>query len=138
MNEDGHITFENGGPVPSVDFDRGDIDALLEKNSGAIGQNLFATAGLLAALDFRLSARQIVIVLPAGGSAAPLLDLFRAHWREHFILSVISGENTLPETHPAHGKAAIAGKATAYVCRGATCSLPITAPAGLSQALAMG
>jgi hypothetical protein len=25
----------------------------------------------------------------------------------------------------------------AYVCRGATCSLPITAPAGLSQALAM-
>jgi uncharacterized protein YyaL (SSP411 family) len=89
----------------------------------------------LSALDLRLSARQIVIVLPEGGSAAPLLDLFRAHSREHFILSVISGENTLPVTHPAHGKAAIAGKATAYVCRGETCSLPVTEPADLENLL---
>jgi hypothetical protein len=114
---------------------RREVDALLEKNSGAIGQNLFATTGLLSALDLRLSARQIVIVLPEGGSAAPLLDLFRAHWREHFILSVISGENTLPVTHPAHGKAAIAGKTTAYVCRGETCSLPVTEPADLENLL---
>ena len=38
----------------------------------------------------------------------------------------------------AAGKTQANGQATAYVCRGATCSLPITAAAGLSQALAMG
>jgi uncharacterized protein YyaL (SSP411 family) len=114
---------------------RNEVDALLEKNSGAIGQNLFAAAGLLAALDLRLTARQIVVVLPKNGSAAPLLEALRIHWREHFILSVIAGENRLPPTHPAHGKKAIEGRATAYVCCGETCSLPVTEPADLVRLL---
>jgi uncharacterized protein YyaL (SSP411 family) len=105
---------------------RNEVDALLEKNSGAIGQNLFASAGLLAALDLRFTARQIVIVAPTGVSAAPLLEALRTHWRENFILSVIVGVNTLPSPHPAHGKTVIEGRATAYVCGAETCSLPVT------------
>jgi uncharacterized protein YyaL (SSP411 family) len=105
---------------------RHEVDSLLEKNSGAIGENLFAAAGLLSALDLRVSARQIVIVVPEGGDANPLLTRLRAHWREHFMLAVLSRTDRLPPTHPAHGKTAIEGRVTAYVCRGETCSLPVT------------
>jgi uncharacterized protein YyaL (SSP411 family) len=114
---------------------RDEVDTLLEKNSGAIGQNLFAAAGLLAALDLRLSALQIVIAVPEDGNARPLLDTLRAHWREHFVLLVLSGTDQLPTTHPAGGKTAIGGKATAYVCRGEVCSLPVTEPRDLLNLL---
>jgi uncharacterized protein YyaL (SSP411 family) len=114
---------------------RQEVDALLDKNSGAIGQNLFATAGLLAALDLRLTASQLVIIVPEGADTAPLLDALHTHWREDLILSVIAGQNQLPATHPAHGKTAIAGRATAYLCRGETCSLPVTEPDALIRLL---
>jgi uncharacterized protein YyaL (SSP411 family) len=39
-------------------------------------------------------------------------------------------------SHPAAAKGPIDGKATAYVCRGPTCSLPLTDPAELGRALA--
>jgi hypothetical protein len=45
-------------------------------------------------------------------------------------------QNHLPEGHPAHGKTRKDGRATAYVCRGPVCSLPITDPAELAVALA--
>jgi len=108
-----------------------EVDALLEKNSGAIGENLFATTGLLAALDLRLTATQIVLIAPSVQQAKPLVDVLRENWREHLILSVIAGENQLPPSHPAHGKTTIEGKATAYVCRGETCSLPVIDPQAL-------
>ncbi len=88
---------------------RRELDALLEMNSGAIGENLFATTGLLSALDLRLTATQIVIVAPEAVRAEELTDALRQYWREHFILSVIVGGNHLPASHPAHGKAAIGG-----------------------------
>ena len=56
----------------------------------------------------------------------------------NFRDELIAAKGELPPQHPAAGKTQVNGQATAYVCRGATCSLPITAPAGLSQALAMG
>jgi uncharacterized protein YyaL (SSP411 family) len=37
----------------------------------------------------------------------------------------------LPVSSPAHGKTAIDGKPTAYVCIGPQCSLPVTGPAAL-------
>ena len=39
-------------------------------------------------------------------------------------------------SHPAAGKGMQDGRPTAYVCRGPTCSLPITAADELAQALA--
>jgi hypothetical protein len=39
----------------------------------------------------------------------------------------------LPATSPAHGKTAIDGKPTAYVCIGPQCSLPVTEPAALVE-----
>jgi uncharacterized protein YyaL (SSP411 family) len=40
-----------------------------------------------------------------------------------------------PKGHPAHGKRNIGGQATAYVCVGDTCSLPMTDPQILRNVL---
>ncbi len=39
----------------------------------------------------------------------------------------------LPASSPAHGKTALDGKPTAYVCIGPQCSLPVTEPAELVE-----
>jgi len=51
------------------------------------------------------------------------------------ILSVIPSETELPENHPAAGKTQVGGKPTAYICEGPVCSLPVTEPPALTQAL---
>ena len=49
---------------------------------------------------------------------------------------VIENTDRLPRSHPAHGKTAVDGRTTAYVCRGTTCSLPVTETNRLSELLA--
>ncbi len=51
------------------------------------------------------------------------------------VLAVASDEG-LPADHPAHGKGLVAGHAAAYVCEGPVCSLPLTEPQALTDALA--
>ena len=46
-------------------------------------------------------------------------------------LSYVSDTDSLPQEHPAHGKARVDGKATLYVCKGTRCSLPVSDPAAL-------
>jgi uncharacterized protein len=45
-------------------------------------------------------------------------------------------EAALPAGHPAAGKGLSNGRATAYVCEGPVCSLPLTDPAALAADLA--
>jgi hypothetical protein len=52
------------------------------------------------------------------------------------ILTRLAPGAALPAAHPAAGKDAIAGHATAYVCEGTVCSLPVTDPAALAALLA--
>jgi uncharacterized protein len=105
---------------------RADVDAILATAGPAIAGNLFATTGMLNALDLRLGAVDVVVVRPDNVSADALLDAIRWRWSPNIVLSLFAGKAELPATHPAAGKTAIAGKATAYVCRGETCSLPVT------------
>ena len=51
------------------------------------------------------------------------------------ILAVIAPGGELPDAHPAAGKAQKGGVATAYVCVGTTCSLPLTDGSELVKAL---
>ena len=51
------------------------------------------------------------------------------------VLQRLDPDGALPEPHPAAGKGAKDGRPTAYVCRGPTCSLPITTAEELTQAL---
>jgi uncharacterized protein YyaL (SSP411 family) len=52
------------------------------------------------------------------------------------ILLVAPPEEELDSRHPASGKSMVGGRATAYVCQGPVCSLPLTDPAQLAADLA--
>jgi uncharacterized protein YyaL (SSP411 family) len=51
------------------------------------------------------------------------------------VIAVVAPDATLPPTHPAFGKGQAGGVATAYLCRNQACSLPLTDPATLAQAI---
>jgi uncharacterized protein YyaL (SSP411 family) len=114
---------------------RRDADAMLEASAGAIATNLFTAAGMLNALDMRINAIDLVILAPAGEGNDAFLDVVRERPDRNIILSLHDSAAALPTTHPAFGKGAVEGQATAYLCRGETCSLPITAGDSLRVAL---
>jgi uncharacterized protein YyaL (SSP411 family) len=111
---------------------RQDFDAMMDTSAGSIAENLFAAAGSLNALDMRLHAADIVIVRPASADEGPMLDEIRRHWSPNLILSLHDKVTAFPDGHPAAGKEAVEGKVTAYICRGETCSMPVTEPAQIS------
>jgi uncharacterized protein len=53
----------------------------------------------------------------------------------NLVLSVVAPDDALPAAHPAAGKTMSGGRATAYVCAGPVCSLPITDPIALAADL---
>jgi uncharacterized protein YyaL (SSP411 family) len=114
-------------------------DRLTAAFSGDLNRSFFAMATMLNSDEILRDAQQIVIVGSRGaGDTRALLAAVLGCSLPNRVLSVIAPGEKLPERHPAAGKAQANGQATAYVCRGTTCSLPITAPAGLSQALTLG
>jgi uncharacterized protein YyaL (SSP411 family) len=115
---------------------RAEADAILTASGGAIAANLFATAGLLNALDLRLRATDVVVIAPAGTEPAELLAVVRATPSGALVPALHADGNTMPANHPAFGKTAVDGRPTAYVCRSESCSLPVTEPAALAALLA--
>ncbi|MEE8506696.1 MAG: thioredoxin domain-containing protein [Kiloniellales bacterium] len=116
---------------------RDKAQALIAAFSGELSGNAFALATFLNNAEFLARAVQIVIV---GARNAPgtqaLLSAVNGACLPDRVLQTIEPDAALPEAHPAHGKGQAEGKATAYVCRGQTCSLPLTDPAELAAALA--
>ncbi len=112
---------------------RADADAIL--TAAPIAENLFAATGMLSALDLRLGAIDLVVVAPTRDAARPLLDAAREAWTPNLVVMLVADPGALPPHHPAYGKSAIAGTASAYVCRGETCSLPVTDPRALAELL---
>ena len=64
-----------------------------------------------------------------------LLDALYGAAQPNKVVQVIAPGEALPPNHPAQGKEAVEGQATAYVCVGTTCSLPVTGAEALLQAL---
>ena len=95
--------------------------------------NLFGHAALIAALDTRLRLTEIVVT----GSREN--EFARAALKESFLASVLlraPDEASLPAGHPAREKvAATKGEGAAFICRGEACSLPLTNPQKLAEAL---
>ena len=114
---------------------RSDADAILDAAAPDVAANLFAATSILSALDFRLGATDVVIARPAHASLDALVATVRRHATPNVVLSVHDEPVSLPAGHPANGKTAIDGQATAYVCRGETCSLPVTEPKALAALL---
>ena len=61
--------------------------------------------------------------------------IVQARCLPNLILQVLEPGQSLPEGHPAAGKAPVDGQATAFICQDMTCSLPITDPDELRRAL---
>jgi hypothetical protein len=107
-------------------------DRLLAAFSGELPRNVFATASLFNALDTRLEPVELVIVAPPGTDALPLVRIASESTNLRLVALVVDGAAALPAGHPAEGRAAVDGRATAYLCRGGTCSLPVTTPEALA------
>ena len=112
-------------------------EALFAAFAGEVARNPIAYAALLAARDALDHGLQIVV---AGSRGAPetdtLVDAVFATSLPNRALTVVPPGGKLPDGHPARGKGLIAGRAAAYICEGPKCSLPITTPDALRQALA--
>src|SRR3546814_2451240 len=86
-----------------------------------------------------LSAQQVVIVGARGAADTDaLLRKVTERCLPNRILQVVAAGEALPEGHPAAGKGQVEDQATAYLCRGTVCSLPMTDPAKLAAALDAG
>ncbi|NWH08160.1 MAG: thioredoxin domain-containing protein [Alphaproteobacteria bacterium] len=101
-----------------------------------VEQNVAAAPALLNNLETLLNPVQITLVrAPGDPQLQPLLRAVYLSGDPNRIVQLIGPQDTLPKTHPAHGKTMQGGKATAYVCVGETCSPPVTDPKQLERML---
>ncbi len=114
-----------------------------ERTIGAFSghEGLAAMPTLLAAADLLSDGATVALVGdPADPATRALARAALAHPDPAVVLLRVApeaaGAAALPAAHPAHGKGMVGGRPAAYVCRGATCSLPVTDPDALHAALA--
>jgi len=94
-------------------------------------EQAFAASRLLAALDLYLHGLEVVVTDGAGADA-----LLAAARRAYAPTKMIAGP--WAQSSILDGKEADGGRARAYVCRGQTCSAPVTDPAQLEALMAQG
>jgi uncharacterized protein YyaL (SSP411 family) len=112
-------------------------DALIAAFAGEVVKNAYPYATLLRSAD--LLARPVQLVVVGENDTAATQALLRTAAvadTPNLIRSLVAPDASLPTTHPAAGKGQIGESATAYVCVGAACSLPLTEPDALAAALA--
>jgi len=112
-------------------------EAVVAAFSGELAQNFFPLSTLLNAADFMEKPLQIAVVGRVGDAASD--GLLRAvavtASLPNLVLQIIPPGADLPASHPAHGKGALGGKPTVYVCDGPVCSAPLTDPVALAEDL---
>ena len=91
---------------------------------------------LLFAWELMVRGTQIVIAgNPEDPATRTLVDVALKTPNRLSVVTRVGPEESLPENHAAAGKGMVDGKPAAYVCVGPTCSLPVTDPAELANAL---
>jgi uncharacterized protein YyaL (SSP411 family) len=108
-------------------------DDVLGAFAGEAVRNSIPLAAFLSGADFLLNNVQIVI--RAGAGAEAMRAALAGCCVPNRVVTVLADGAESPKGHPTYGKTSIDGKATAYVCIGQSCSLPITDPEGLRTAL---
>jgi uncharacterized protein YyaL (SSP411 family) len=113
---------------------REQADGLIEGVLNAAAENLISHASLLNALDLRL--RAIEIVVTGSGERADALTqaALRLPLATRMVLRAPTAD-VLSAAHPARDKIAAAPEGAAFVCIGERCSLPVTEPVALAEAL---
>ena len=109
---------------------------LVRAFSGEIGERFAPIPTLINNSELLHSAMQIVIVgeREEAATEAMIRTVFSLSLPNR-VLNVIAPDGTLPPGHPAAGKSQQGGKATAYLCVGPTCSLPVNDAAALRTLL---
>ncbi|NQV83013.1 MAG: thioredoxin domain-containing protein [Rhodospirillales bacterium] len=93
-------------------------------------------SGLFNAADTLDAALQIVVIGERSDDATDrLVRRVMSTSLPNRALDVIAPGTVLPESHPARNKDQLDAKATAYVCRGTICSLPVTSLDELTETL---
>ncbi|MGZ5862453.1 MAG: thioredoxin domain-containing protein [Methyloceanibacter sp.] len=108
-------------------------EAMMHEHAGAVAENAFGHAGLLSATLDAIAPASIVLVVPEGGDARTLRRSLAQVSLSGAVVQEIADGAALPQTSSAHGKSAVGGKPTAYVCIGPQCSLPVTEPGALVE-----
>ncbi len=109
-------------------------DRLIAAIAPLIAENLYMHMAMLNAIDLRLSGAEIVVTGQGAGADALLAAARRLPPLDRIVLHAASAE-TLPSKHPARAKLAAARTPQAFVCVGETCSLPVTDPSALAEAI---
>jgi uncharacterized protein YyaL (SSP411 family) len=116
---------------------RSRAEAVLAAFAGAVAKSVFGHATLLNGAELLERGLQIVIIGQRGaGDTDALLRAVNGASLPDRILSIVAPQDRLPDAHPAAGKSQLAGRATAYICEGNMCGLPLTDPAELAADLA--
>jgi uncharacterized protein YyaL (SSP411 family) len=110
-------------------------EEVLKAFAGAMRENVLAHAGLLGAELDMFAPALVVFVVPEGGDARALRRALNEVSLPGAVVQEVRAGQSLPPSSPAHGKTAIEGKPTAYVCIGPQCSLPVTEPAKLIETI---
>lgn len=115
---------------------RARAQALVHAFAGDLQRHAMSFSAYLNGYDFLLNSTQIIILGHRGEPGTEALAM-EAHKSAPpaYALAIVAPDDKLPDTHPAAGKTLQDGKPTAYVCRGTTCSLPVTAPEALADLL---
>jgi uncharacterized protein YyaL (SSP411 family) len=112
---------------------RDKADRLIEGILSAAERNLFSHVALLNALDFRLRAAEIVLTGPDAESLTQ--GALKLPFLDRIVLRARSAAD-LPATHPAQDKMAATPGSAAFICVGATCSLPVASTEAIGAAVA--
>ena len=122
--------------ITGEDRYRARAEALITAFGGEVSQNFFSLATLMNASEMLQQGTQIAIVGKRTEAATTaLIQAAIAAPLSARVIAVFSPDDALPAGHPANGKGLVEGAPAAYVCIGPTCSLPQTAPEGLTASL---
>ncbi len=106
----------------------------LQSVRGAMGSAPLGFAQWLVALDFALGKPKEIAIIGAPEEVRSLLDVVFREYRPSQIVAVAQPGEASP-IPLLEGRTQLNGRATAYVCHGFTCQLPVTEPDALARQL---
>jgi hypothetical protein len=122
-----HLTGDEGH--------RARAEEILRLYHDEAAENPFAYTTYLEALEMCVRGpTEVIVVTPPGAEDAVLWEAVREAYLPHRVLVATTAGDDEPLA-PARDRPAVGGRATAYVCRGFTCSAPVTEPAALRPLL---
>ena len=111
-------------------------DQLVEAFAGQLDSNVLAVPSYINAAEWLQTATQVTLVGDRKcAEIQDFLSVLKSQPSATLTLSVVNSTADLPTNHPAAEKGQVNGRPTAYICRGQTCSLPITTANDLVAAM---